>query len=74
MDVVISARIPEDDYQILKKHHVNISQSIRLALARQAQEEKYQESMTILREMRPAMKKIGREEFIKTVRQNRTER
>jgi len=73
MDVVISARVPEDELRILKDKHVNISEVVRVSIIEAAERAKLAESEEALEKASTVMKKIDKKSFLKAVRDDRDE-
>ncbi len=73
MDVVISARVPEDTFQMLKKHKANISEIVRASLIEAAEKEKLADAKKSLGNISNILKKINKKEFIAALRADRNE-
>ena len=73
MEVVISARVPEEELKILKKKGINVSEIVRTSIIEVAEKEKLKESQAAISRMARIIKKIDRVEFIRSVRDDRNE-
>ncbi len=71
MDIVISARVPEEELELLKKHKINVSEIVRTSIIEAAQQERLNETKKALAQMAPIIKKISKKDFIATVREDR---
>lgn len=73
MDVVISARVPEEELETLKKHKLNVSEIIRASIIEAAHEEKAKEAKMALKEIAHILKKIDEKSFLSSIREDRDE-
>ncbi len=73
MDIVISARVPEEELEILKKKKKNISEIVRTSIIEAAEKEKLEESLQCMERLSGAIKKIDRQSFLRSVRGDRDE-
>jgi post-segregation antitoxin (ccd killing protein) len=73
MDVVISARVPVDALKILKDNNVNVSDVVRTSIISAAQAQKLSTSKKALENLASVLKKIPKEEFVKSIKEDREE-
>lgn len=71
MDIVISARVPEEELRLLKQKGVNVSEIVRASIVEAAEKEKLKESEKALEKAAGIIKKIKQKDFIRSVREDR---
>jgi len=74
MSVVVSARVPKELKEELKRYGVNISEVIRRALEEELQRIKEERAKEVLKRAAEILKKIPEDEIVRFIREDRLSR
>jgi len=74
MSVVVSARVPKELKEELKRYGVNISEVIRRALEEELQRIKEERAKEALKRAAEILKKIPEDEIVRFIREDRLSR
>jgi len=74
MTEVVTVRIDEETKKKLKRHRINVSETVRRALREEVRKRDRAELMEALIRARPILKKISNEGWVRAVRESREER
>lgn len=74
MSTVVTVRIDRRMKEKIKKHRINVSDTVRLALSREIQKREDQELSDALSEAGRILRKIPEKEILRAVRESRDKR
>jgi antitoxin CcdA len=74
MSEIVTVRIDKKTKEKLRKHKINVSETVRAALQREIQKKEKSELSEALREAGKILRKIPEDEIVKSIRQSRDER
>lgn len=74
MSEVLTVRVDRETKNKIKKHKINVSDTVRNALYKEIERREDEELKTALREAGKILRKIPKEEIVKNIRESREER
>ncbi|MBI5223358.1 hypothetical protein HY990_02975 [Candidatus Micrarchaeota archaeon] len=73
MDVVISARVPDEAIKILRENKISITEVVRTSIIAAAENQKLKKSQIAIAKLASVLRKIPRDQFIASIREDRDE-
>jgi SspJ family small acid-soluble spore protein len=74
MSAIITVRVDKKTKDKIKKHRINVSETVRKALNEQIEEKEQEELRGALREAGKILRKIPEKEIVRAVRESREKR
>ena len=74
MSEIVTVRIDKKTKEKLRKHRINVSETVRAALQREIQKKEKVELSEALREAGKILRKIPEDDIVKSIRESRDER